>query len=282
MRSRLSLALTGEALSLSLSQAERPHGWLYRVRSLAGRIPIPAPANQASPASNHVVTLPVTLLGETLEDAWAILQKQALQDLRALELSVQLGLAHARLGLLHQSEESRVGTRPAAIEGYVQAWIRQMWGMDPATQIIRWDRVGSGNDILISCIDRSIFVELEAFAQRHDLRFVSCNPAVLSAMDLPLQSSVRNNAPCTLVWTESSATAQRAPLVQILHCAGSQPWALWRGWIPAPEHGDESDTALHGAIRRFGATSPLTMDAPLVFKHWDPAMQPSRSAGASR
>lgn len=280
MRSQLSLALTGETLTLRLSPAERPSGWLARLRSFVRRRPDQRPTHPVRTARDHVLTLPLKQLGETLEHAWAALHKQAPQNFHALDFSVQLGLAYTRLGLLHRPAESGTESRTAVVDSYVQAWIRQMWGVDPATQIVRWEQVEGGNDILISCIDRLVFVELEAFAQRHGLRFVSCKPAVLSALDLPDSSAEGVATPRTLVWTEPSASTQRAPQVQLLHCVGARPQALWRGWIPAPESADTPDEALHGAIRRFTATGPEQMDPPLIFKNWDQPMQGLSPAGA--
>lgn len=277
MREQLFLALSGDTLTLHWVQAQRPQGWLARLRRRA----LP-PAASTQPRASHTVSLPIGQLDATLEQAWASLKKLVPQDLHGADLSVQLGLAHARLGLLHLVREGGIGAKPAAIDGYVQAWIRQMWGVDPSTQIIRWDRMENGHDLLISCIDRSVYSELEAYAQRHGLRFVSCKPAVLNALESSGPIASHHNTPRTLIWTEPSATAQRAPLVQLLHCTGAQLSALWRGWVPAPEHRDTSDTILHGAIRRFNAAHLVKMDAPLVFKHWDPTMLTHQSSGVSQ
>lgn len=281
MRDQLSLALTGEILTLTLSQAERPRGWLARLRSLLDRAPGQAHTSRARSADKLVVTRSVGQLSATLEEAWASLNKQGTPYDSALDFSVQLGLAHARLGLLHLSEEGGVPAKPAALDAYVQAWVRQMWGMDPAAQIIRWDRLEHGGGILISCIDRSVYVELETFARGHGLRFVSCKPAVLSALDLSAPTGENDAASSVIAWTEPSTAARRAPLVQLLHCHGSQPKALWRGWLPAPEANDESDNDLHGALHRFMAAGKLPMDGPAVFMHWDQVLQPPRATGAS-
>ncbi len=283
MRAQLTLALTGETLTLRLSPPKRPKGWLSRLRTLAYRHSDPSSTPPVRAAADSALALPIQQLSETLELAWGALVKQSPQDLNAVDFYVQLGLAYTRLGLLHQpAESSQTESRPAVIDRYVHAWILQMWGMDPATQIVRWSRVVGGNDILISCIDRLVFVELENFAKRHDLRFVSCKPAVLSELELPASSTESSATLRTLVWTEPSATVQRAPQVQLLHCVGSQVQALWRGWIPAPENADAPDDALHGAIRRFAATSAVNLDTQLVFRHWDQPLQQPAPIGAGK
>lgn len=289
MRPQILLALAGDQLALTLSQPAQPRGWGARLRTLLRTRRLPTQASPARPAATTQLTieLPAGPLVETLEPAWSALQKQHAQALQGLDLSVQLGLAHARLGLLQLPQESGAPSKAAVIERFARAWIQQMWGMDPATQIIRWDRVGNSSGILLSYIDRAVFDELQAFSRRHGLRFVSCKPAVLSALDSPQPSTGKKHkaaaesaADTTIVWTEPSASDRRACLVQLLHCTGSQPKALWRGWLPAPASSDEPDEALHGAIRRFAAASRLPANTPLEFMHWTQAAAPPRPAGA--
>lgn len=234
---------------------------------------------------HQAVSLPVTLsirqLGDKLEEAWTGLQKQLPQGSRRADLSVQLGLAHARLGLMHLNQDSSVGAESAVVNGYVLAWMRQMWNVDPATQIVRWERMENGREVLISSIDRSIYAELEEFAKRHALRFISCKPALLDALESRSASASSSDAPYILVWTEPSANAPRSPLVQLLQCTGPQARTLWRGWLPISEDAQVPDTALQGAIRRFGAAYLSKMDAPVVFRHWDPALLTQYRVGAS-
>lgn len=290
MRPQLLLALAGDQLALTLSQPAQPRGWGARLRTLLGTRWLPAQTTPARPATTTrlAVKLPAGPLAETLEPAWSALQKQHAQTPQGLDLSVQLGLAHARLGLLQLAEESGAPTKAAVIDSYAKAWIQQMWGVDPATQIIRWDRVEDSCGILLSCIDRAVFDELQAFCRRHGLRFVSCKPAVLNALESPHpptgkkhKAATESAGETTIVWTEPSSSARRASLVQLLHCTGSQPRALWRGWLPAPTSNDEPDEALHGAIRRFAAVSKLPTDTPHKFMHWAQAAQPTKPAGGA-
>jgi hypothetical protein len=276
MRDQLLLGISGDTLSLHWVQAQRPQGWLSRISRRALRMAPTKPLH-------HAVSLPLSLslgqLGDKLDQAWTSLQKQIPPGSRRADLSVQLGLAHARLGLLHLNQDSSMGAESAIVNGYVLAWIRQMWGVDPATQIVRWERMENGRDVLISSIDRSIYAELEEFARRHVLRFVSCKPALLDALES--RPAPMSDAPYILVWTEPSATAPRSPLVQLLQCTGPQARTLWRGWLPVSEHGEAPDKALQGAIRRFGAAYLSKMNAPVVFRHWDPALLTQHRVGAS-
>lgn len=289
MPPQLLLALSGDQLTLTLNQPAQPRGWRTRLRTLLSNRRLPAQTLPQRPDADTQlsVALPDGLLAETLETAWSTLQKKRAQAHQRLELSVQLGLAHARLGLLQLGEENSVPTKAVAIDSYAKAWIQQMWSVDPATQIIRWDRVGNGSSILISCINRSIFDDLQAFSRRHGLRFVSCRPAVLNALE-SLNPSVRkskaateSSGEITIIWTESSSSAKRASLVQLLHCTGIQPKALWRGWLPTPAPSDEPDEALRGAIRRFVAANRLTANTPLEFMHWTQSTPSPKPAEAS-
>lgn len=276
MRDQLLLGISGDTLSLHWVQAQRPQSWLSQLSRRGSQLATAKPLH-------HAVSLPFPLsigqLGDKLDQAWASLQKQMPPGSRRADLSVLLGLAHARLGLIHLNQDSSMGAESAVVNGYVLAWMRQMWDVDPATQIVRWERMENGRDFLISSIDRSIYTELEGFAQRQALRFVSCKPALLNALESRPASN--SNAPYILVWTEPSVTAPRSPLVQLLQCTGPQASALWRGWLPISGDAQAPDTALRGAIRRFGAAYLSKMDAPVVFRHWDPALLTQHRVGAS-
>lgn len=276
MRDQLYLGISGDALSMHWVQAQRPQSWLSRLSHRGSHI---ATATPLHPAVSLSLTFSIGQLGDKLDQAWTSLQKQMPLGSRRADLSVQLGLAHARLGLMHLNQDSSVGAGSAVVNGYVLAWMRQMWDVNPTTQIVRWERMENGRDVLISSIDRSIYTELEEFAKRHALRFVSCKPALLDALESRPASS--SDAPYILVWTEPSATAPRSPLVQLLQCTGPQARTLWRGWLPLSEHAEAPDTALQGAIRRFGASYLSKVDAPVVFRHWDPALLTQHRVGAS-
>lgn len=278
MRDQLFLGISGDTLSMHWVQVQQPQSWLSRLSRRGSPMATATPLHQAV---SLTVTLSIGQLGDKLDQAWTSLQRQITQGSRRTDLSVQLGLAHARLGLMHLNQDSSMGAESAAMNGFVLAWIRQMWDVDPATQIVRWERMESGRDVLISSIDRSVYTELEDFAKRHTLRFISCKPALLDALESRPASTSSRDAPYILVWTEPSATAPRSPLVQLLQCTGPQARTLWRGWLPISEHAEAPDTALQGAIRRFGSAYLSKMDAPVVFRHWDPALLTQHRVGAS-
>lgn len=204
-----------------------------------------------------------------MEQAWSGLRELVGADMGTAAFSAQLGLSHARLGLLHLGQDGQSAMAAAVIDSYVRVWIQQMWRVDPASQIVRWERVAKTPKLLISSIDLRVYSLLEAFTQRHRLRFISCKPAVLSAPELAAASSESSDASRLVVWTEPSATAVRSPLVQLMHCKNGQTVALWRGWVPAQEQENSSDTALDGAVRRFCAAYAPDQKTALVARHWE-------------
>jgi hypothetical protein len=276
MRDQVHLALAADTLTLCWVQAPPRRGWLARLRRRVSPATPPAQSRTVQAAFDSL-----NELAGALEQAWSSLRKQVPAGLDAADFLVQLGLTHARLGLLHQVQDGHPATAAAVIERYVRAWVQQMWRLDPASLIVRWQRLGHGPTLLISCIDFAVYSLLEAFTQRHRLRFVSCKPAVLSALELSPSATGSGAAPRILVWTEPSAVAARSPLVQLIHCAHAQPHALWRGWLPARDQATTSDEALQGAIRRFCAAYAPDTHVPLVLRHWDHSMPPQESSRAN-
>jgi len=193
------------------------------------------------------------------------------EPLAGVGFEVQLGLSHARLGLLTLADTQAASPSSSACDAYTQAWVKQMWHLDPATQVIRWEVLDDAQKLLISCIDRPVFDLLEAFSRRHGLRFVSCKPAVLCALDSPTQQGPDSQPTAlegmTLVWTEAGANAKRTSNVQLLRFKGAQLASIWRGWVPPPM-ADSTDDALEGALRRFQAHHLAQAGDGLRCLHW--------------
>lgn len=291
MRFLLSLALYSDHLSLFMSEADSRGGWGAALRALLRRgASQRQPTNASIGASTQLsVEFAPEKLSIALEQAWSTATTKHPQAVKNADLSVHLGLAHARLGLLPLVEEGGPHLTKEAIDSYVQAWVGQMWSLDPATQVIRWEVTDAGDHALISCINRDVYRELESFAHRHDLRFFSCTPAVLSAMRLAAPPSRRGSSAAKqsgesviTVWSEPTSTGQRASLVQLIHHIGSKPQALWRGWLPAQESSSAPEDALQGALRRFMVACKLPASTGVEWVHWryQPSV-PARSGVAT-
>jgi hypothetical protein len=279
MRLELSLALYGDHLSLVMRETASRGGWAATLRAMVARDISQNRAAHTTGGSGGVSTqyalefIPETL-STALEQAWATAVAKHRQASKKADLSVQLGLAHARLGLVPLVQDGGTHLTKEAIDSYTQAWVGQMWSLDPATQIIRWEASEAGEQVLISCIDRGVYEELESFAHRHSLRFLSCTPAVLHEVHLAApeprgkSSAEQQSAQGVItVWTEPSSTGQRTPLVQLIHHLDSQPQALWRGWLPKQESSDAPDDALQGALRRFMAANKVPSNTAVKWVH---------------
>lgn len=281
MRLHLSLALYGDHLSLFMGEIESREGWGGSLRALLRRDATQRQANVAAGGARGVPTqfsteLTPGTLGAALEQAWTAVAARHPQAGKNTDFSVQLGLAHARLGLVPLVKEGSTHPSKEAVDSYLRAWVEQMWSLDPATQIIRWEATEAGDQVLISCIESGVYEELESFSHRHGLRFVSCTPAVLSAARPgPPQprsgpsAATQSAESAVTVWSEPSSAGQRIPLVQLIHHLGAQPQALWRGWLPPThESRDAPDVAIQGALRRFLAANKLPMSTAVKWRHW--------------
>jgi len=269
MKSTLALSLTSAHL---LAEVRRPpaRAGFARLRSLPvanGISPVSAALEQA-PRIELAVEMKPDALHFSLEEAVSRLRTTYEGPLKGLDLEVRLGMAHARIGLMTLDDMTATSLTSTARETYIAAWIPQMLHLDPQTQVVRWQILSDAHKVLISCVDRAVFDELQDFSHLHGLRFMSCRPAVLSAIEHGESAVGKSNAtePWTVVWTEAGAGARRSSSVQLLRLRGRQLWATWRGWIPFSPHDD--DTALEGAIRRFQVHHSAPACESLKRQHW--------------
>lgn len=287
MAQKLVLTLTGEHLALELMNPVTTHGFhglLGRFARFRQSAPVAVPPGQVTRVDVSMQIVAGSL-DNALEHAWGELKKTHAASLYGGDLEVHLGLAHARLGLLLLADAHTTTITSDLGAVYAKAWVGQMWGIDPASQIIRWQALEDKQKLLISCVDRQIFEGLEAFSRRHSIQFVSCKPALLTAMsEYGRQSDDAKSSATgatTLIWTETSATARRSDVVQLLRYEGGQLQALWRGWLTAPTSLDGTDDALQGAVRRFLAWHQGSLGDVVRYQHWpnlSPAPQPLATA----
>jgi hypothetical protein len=273
MKPRLLLSLTGAQLVLEVAQSAADSGLPGLLRSLPFFGAAKGSAVQQEPAAR------VRLAGESsqfvlrarLEEALLQLEARCDNSLRGLNFDVQLGLDHARIGLMTLEGMTATALTAEARESYAQAWVAQMLHLDPEAQIIRWQVLADAHKLLVSCVDRRVFDTVNAFAIQHGLRFASCRPAILSAVGAR-QARARRAAALpralTVVWTEAGADAERSPSVQLLRFEGSQLWSTWRGWIPRSSLRGGNDTMLEGALRRFQTRHMAQAEDAVTHLHW--------------
>ena len=269
MKATLALSLTSTQLLAEVLRPAAAAGLRGILRSL------PFVGAQAGGAPREVAaraalsgTFTADVLRPQLEQAMEQLQAVHSGPLSGLDLEVQLGLDHARIGLMMLGDVSATALSSDARETYARAWVKQMLHLDPETQLVRWQILADAHKLLISCVDRRVFEVLSDFALQHRLRFASCRPAVLSAV------SPEREAPAglTVVWTEAGAGASRSGSVQLLRFEGNQLSSAWRGWAPCAS-ADGNDDALEGAVRRFHARNNASAAEIVRRLHWPSTAQ---------
>lgn len=273
MKQKLVLTLTTDALSLALYRAVPANqsggalGWLL---GLLESSPPVAKLQAVALVDVALGSTPVALV-QALDQAWQSLQRKLGGSVRGAVLEAQLGLSYSRLGLLEPADGAALPRAANPVNAFLQGWVAQRWQLDPNTQVIRSQVLAGSAKRLVSCVDRVVLDELQAFARQHRLRFTRCKPALLEALDQQAQraKSATGLGASTLVWTEQASTARRSPVVQLLRFEGAQLQSLWRGWLPAPVLAEEgADEALEGAKRRFLACHRAGMDEVVRCQHW--------------
>lgn len=273
MKLKLALSLTGGHLVLELQRPATAGGVPGLLRSL---LPVGRSRSGSAP---HEVAARVELAASISHEMLRSRIEQALSEVRAtysgslggLDLEVQLGLDHAQIGVMVLEAISATSLASSTCEAYTRAWVQQMLHLDPETQVIRWQILADARKLLISCIDRHVFDALNDASLQHGLRFVSCRPAVLSAVSEArkvAEDDLAARRALTIAWTEAAAGASRSSSVQLLRFEGKQVSSSWRGWLPSPSRTDVSDNTLEGAIRRFQAQNLAEAGEAVKRLHW--------------
>jgi hypothetical protein len=274
MKHQLILSFTDKHLTLEIQRSSgipKLDGLLGKLFSLGKARTLAVPAIGIARADLTASITPDTLVS-VLEQALTTLRTTYKAPLRQCSLEVHLGLAHVRLGLMVLTDPHTAAPAPSVCETYTKAWVREMWDIDPAHQVLRWQLLEDAQRVLISSVDRRIYDHLDGFTRKHGMRFVSCKPALLSTLKTYMQQ-VGSPTPSiskgmTLVWTEAAPNARRANNVQLLHYENAQIQSLWRGWLPPPTTIDGADGALNGAIRRFQAYCKIPIADTVQYYHW--------------
>jgi len=249
VKPKLALSLTGTRLALEVLRPTAGRGVLGLMRLLM------SDGNAASDGAHEVLARIEQALPSG-QNAPRPMIEQALSDLKAtysgslhgLNLEVRLGLDHAQIGVMVLEGVSATSLASSTCDVYTRAWVKQMLHLDPETQVIRWQILVDPHKLLVSCIEQRVFEALNDACQQHGLRFVSCRPAVLSALSDPTTAQG-----LTIAWTEAIAGAARSNVVQLMRFERKQVSSTWRGWLPSPSGSDDLDNELEGAIRRFQA-----------------------------
>lgn len=241
----LSLAIGGTWLTATLTRTD---GWLRRSRHVTH-------------FSRHPLDTAQRGLPDTLASLAAQLEAEGVR-LQGASLEVELGMAHARVGLMHLADGTAARLDRKTLDSYVEGWMQQVLHLQPSEQVTRWQVLRDPRHVLASFVDKRVYLDLLAFSDEQGMVFRSCIPAVLR----PVRAA-RAAGAGTVMWTEGSGAA-RDGSVQLLRLEQGQLRASWRGWVPPSPAPDGTDPALDAALRRFRASLGSTGEDPVVRSHW--------------
>lgn len=262
--------IAGSSLLLQLHVAthRRQSAWLSSL--------IKTRTTQTEPTANPIAQAQSALgtgsggLRQALDAAFALLRAASERPLVGARLEAQLGLAHARFGVLELADvDARTLPRDTQ-KAYVHAWVRNMLHLDPDAQLVRWQVQRGGSSVLVSCISEEAYGTLSIFCSEHGLAFTSCTPAALAVTRAEYQRKA-----VSVIWTECLGS-QREPTVQMLHLDDGAVRATWRGWMPSSPFGS-AEEELHAAALRFQAFHGIGDGEHLSRLQWPACAQ---SAGA--
>jgi len=201
----------------------------------------------------------------SLADALAMAASDLLRQGARLEracLEAQLGMGHARVGLMRLATSDKGPVPAALLQTYVAGWVQQMLHLSPDTQLIRWQVLRDPRCVLVSCVERSAIAALLRFADDHKLKFTTCLPAAMLAVREGRQLGSR-----TLLWTEGIGN-QRDACLQMFRFEHGQPSASWRGWVALSPGALPLDAEADAALRRFHAGHAAPAEHETLHRHW--------------
>jgi hypothetical protein len=211
-------------------------------------------------------------LATALDHAWTTLNSVSRSTLKGAACEATLGLSFSRVGVLALATDSQAVLNAKTGEALAAAWVGHHWAVHPSSQVIRWQGLDKDQKLLVSCIDRPVFEQLDEFTRQQGLRFTRCTPALMTGIKAfasrrhltdPAQPAHR-----ILAWTEAAGTTRRSNPVQLLRFKGHQLEAVWRGWLTAPLSLTTPDLELDGAIQRFCIHHKAPQGEPVSRQHW--------------
>ena len=202
-------------------------------------------------------------VGQAIEEALDLLGESAGSAVDGCDVSASLGMSTSRVGILSVSKTARANLSEQQIHG----WIRQIWAIDPAEQVVRWQADDRQGNVLVSCIDRLAYDGLVQTCNKRKLRLRSCKPALLGMLQEKIAGATGESI---LVCTEPLRSGRRAGAVQLVHVRASSAVAAWRGWLPT-QGSEMHDAGVLGAVQRFAHGLRIAEEVPVHCLHWSQA-----------
>lgn len=169
-------------------------------------------------------TINAHTLQATVQQALQQLERNSHKKLAGCALTVEVGPALARVGLLELDGAGHSRLASADLQAYAHAWVSHTWGLEPADFVIRCHPLPQGHKYVLVCVDTVVPTLLEQLCQQQGLHFSDCTPALVLALSrLPVQT-----APSVLVLMESTPGPRIAQLVAM---DASGPLSVARVWL---------------------------------------------------
>lgn len=220
-------------------------------------------------------------LQATVQQALQQLERRSGKALAGSALTVEVGSALARVGLLELEsvEGSSSAPRLSAVDlhAYAQAWVTHTWGLEPANYVIRCQPLQRGGQYLMVCVNQFVPVQLVQLCLQQGLQFADCTPALVTA----LATTTKTTAPpvtalaakSVLVLTENAPGATNAPqapgagITQWVVMDESGPLSVSRTWLGGASPALQDDEVTHLA-RRLCAQHQLPEATPICRLVW--------------
>lgn len=259
MRTKLSVFLGTDFITVDVLQPRNEGGR----RSVGKRF---LAYLQGDKGANYQIHKSIRLQGSTGHQGLALLFAKALEALKAeqhlvletSELELILGASHARVGLLEIQSDATSQLSQEDRRLHVNAWVSQVWGMDPLDCVVRSLLIDDGDKTLVTCIESHVVDSVTVLCAQEGIRFTSCMPALVAYItESPTRAAAgeRGAGAEVLVATERCFDGQRASVVQFVVLDQNLPLSVTRMWLP-PSTQQAGEAELQGVVERLRLQHP--------------------------
>lgn len=248
-----SVRMTGRMLWAYLRRQDRAYYQVVRSETVTGTI------------NTHT-------LQATVQQALQQLERSSHTKLTGCALTVEVGPALARVGLLEldgaeggaaQGGTSAPRLSAADLHAYAQAWVTHTWGLEPANYVIRCQPLQRSGQYLLVCVDCFVPAQLAQVCLQQGIRFSDCTPALVNALATAPATALGQRAGWAAksvsisvsVLMESAPGATNAPqppgagIAQWVVMDESGPLSVSRTWLDGATPALQDDEVTHLARR---------------------------------
>lgn len=285
MKPRISIHIGATHLSATLEP--NPPSWIQRASrawparlARSGRAPIiqrhVGDSPQVTLTSDECIAFadldaiddPVQAIVGAGESVLRSLQYHHTFGLRGCSLSVRTSMAHASLNVVRLDSSS--GALPAAhqLQLIAEAVAVESARMPAEAQNVRYEVQPNSNHLCIVALNSPVLVALRTLCASHQLKLVSCQPAIIDSLDRELFASLQGRDQRTLVWTERSKSGMRESLISFVRIEAGSAVRAWRTLAPATPASAGIDLTLQAFTDRFLLSSGAGPEDKVIRASW--------------